>query len=421
MVKRYVQTLVEESLKAFPAVILNGARQSGKSTLAHQLQKEGTIKEYVTLDHTTTLNAAESDPESFIERFPESVVIDEVQRAPKLMLAIKKAIDDDRRPGRFLLTGSANVLSRTTESLAGRMDIITLEGLSFGELSNLEKPSSFVKDLFSGLTNKDLTQKWTETLRAELNDKQLSIPARLDSCAFFGSFPEVCLKENIRFRERWYAAYQAAYIERDVRDMSQGLDIVSFSKLFQLAGLRTGQLINYRNLGGDAHLDQRTVTRYMEILQATFQMNFLKPWSSNMRKRFVKTEKLHLNDAGLACFFYGMPSPLALEASPFAGAIRETWVWGEIRKLLTLETGIQSYFYRTHQGKEVDFVLCKGNDLCGLEFKSTKSISSKDFAGLEDFCDATGENARGIILYLGDSLFSFSPRLMAVPIDCLLV
>jgi predicted AAA+ superfamily ATPase len=417
MIERYITPFVRESFGSFPAVVINGARQVGKSTLAQLLKKEHVISDYITLDDLTTLNAARSDPIGFIERFKAPVAIDEVQRAPDLMLAIKKSIDEDRRPGRFLLTGSASVLSRVSESLAGRMDVISLEGLSAGEKRGLRHPSTVLKDLFSGASMADLSRKWSQERKQRTH---VPLSQSIKKEIFFGGFPEVSLKENLRFRERWFSSYQAAYIERDVRDIARPLDVVSFSKCFKLLGPRTGNLANYKNLAVDVQLDQRTIARYIEILEVTFQMTLLRPWFVNTTKRLIKTPKVYVNDSGLACSLVGIGDSFLEGTTEVPGALYETWFFSELRKLLSLETGIECHFYRTHLGKEVDFILSKGNSLWGLEFKAAKSVSIKDFTGLKDFCEAAGPHGRGMVVYFGDQIIPFSSQLIAVPVDCFL-
>ena len=417
MRKRHITSLLLKSLESFPAVLVNGARQVGKSTLIQQLKDSGIVKEYITLDDLSTLEVARTNPEGLISRFTQSVAIDEIQRAPELLIAIKKSIDSDRNPGRFLLTGSANILSlpAVKESLAGRMDIITLEGLSIGELLNQPVASSFVEDLFSGLPNETLMEKWQQDIQTKprINTKELS------ELIFYGGFPEIALKKDPYFATRWFSAYQTAYVERDVRDLNRLLDVVSFGKLFRLVGLQSGSLMNVKSLCTEVGLDQRTVARYLEILEITFQMHQLHPWFSNIRKRLIKTPKMYMNDSGQMTYLEGIGQPDALLDHHQWGHLAETWVWSEIRKLLHLSSGIQSFFYRTHLGKEVDFLLTKGSTIWGIEFKATETLTHQHSAGLEDMQSGLGRNARGVILYLGDTILPFSECLIAVPLRML--
>lgn len=419
MINRHITSFVKQSLNDFSAVLIIGARQVGKSTLVKQLCDEGIFKSYITLDDISQLEAATADPHGFIKNANYPLAIDEIQRAPDLLKAIKKSIDEDKKPGRFLLTGSANIFSYPgiSESLAGRIDVIHLEGLSLGEILNQNNPSSFISDIFSGSTIHELKDKWTEELKhkPEINTQFLN------EYIFYGGFPEIALKKQERFRERWFSSYQSAYIERDVRNINKFLDVVSFAKLFRLIGLQSSNLLNQKNLGNEIGLDQRTISRYLEILETTFQVNLLTPWFSNTRKRLIKTSKIYMNDSGYASYLHGITTPDLLPKSPYYGAIFETWLWAELRKLLTLTTGIEQTFYRTHLGKEVDFLLHKGDIFCGLECKSTETIQSQHFAGLKDLSEAlTSRIMHGIILYNGNEIISFSDKFLAVPLRCII-
>lgn len=418
MLRRSIFQFIEDSLKDFPAVLINGALQVGKSTLALMLKESGIIDYYVTLDDIGNWESARNDPDGFINQFKGSLAIDEVQRVPDLMRAIKKSIDEDRRPGRFLLTGSANILSYpgVNESMAGRTDIIAMEGLSLGEILSFPTPSSFIEDLFSCENLSQLAQKWNQTLA----QRPLIEKTDLLDLIFFGSYPEVAIKKNIRFRDRWFSAYQSSYIERDVRNLSHLLDIISFAKLYNLLGLNTGNLVNLSELGIEAKLDHRTVTRYIEILELTFQLNLLKPWYSNDRKKYVKAPKVFTNDSGQACYLQGISDPKHLATHPALGALFETWAWSEIRKSLCLSHGVASYFYRTYLGQEVDFLLKRGSTVWGIECKWSENINKDDFKSLRSMIESIGENAYGLILYTGKTILPFSDKLMAVPISLLM-
>lgn len=271
MIERHISKFIKDSLQDFPAVLINGARQVGKSTLADQLKKEGLIDYYITLDDIGHLESARNDPDGFINQFEGSLAIDEVQRAPDLLRAIKKSIDQNRQPGRFLLTGSANILSYpgVTESMAGRMDIISIEGLSSSEIQLNPQAPTFIEDLFSGMSLSDLAKKWNKQLKSKPEVSRTD----LLNFIFFGGYPNIVVNRNLRFRNRWFSAYQTAYIERDVRNLTHLIDIISFAKLYKLLALNTGNLVNYSELSIEAQLDHRTVTRYVEILELTFQLN----------------------------------------------------------------------------------------------------------------------------------------------------
>jgi predicted AAA+ superfamily ATPase len=276
--------------------------------------------------------------------------------------------------------------------------------------------STFINELLSQESLMELQKKWQHTLARVPK----TFPSDIYTHMFFGGFPEVALKKQERFCNRWYASYLASYVERDIRDLSRDIDIELFGKTFRLLGARSGSLLNHQSLGSDAGVDYRTVQKYIELLQTTFQIQLLKPWHSNANKRLVKTPKVHLIDSGLVCYFEGIATPEALKANRNVGLIAETWVWSEIRKQLCLEVGVQTHFYRDHRGTEVDFVLTRGSRTCGVEFKLSKTIGTKDFAGLEALSQLSGDDFCGILLYLGDQFIPYSPKIMAVPLGCLI-
>lgn len=417
MIKRHIIDSIIESLKDFPAVLVNGARQVGKSTLVEILTEQKIINHYVTLDDIDNLESATLDPDGFIAQFEGSLAIDEVQKAPDLLRAIKKSIDQKKTPGRFLLTGSANILSYpgVVESLAGRMDIIALEGLSLGEICLREEQSHFLDDLFSGDDMSVLSKKWNKKLAdvGPIEKKQLL------EIMFFGGYPDVGLKKNLRFRDRWFSSYQSSYIERDVRNLSRFLDIISFAKLYKLLGLRTGNLLNHADIGNQSKLDYRTVSRYIEILELTFQLNLLRPWFSNEEKRYVKSPKVYVNDSGQAVFLSGIDDPEHLATHPGLGAIFETWIWSELRKLMSMSYGIDPYFYRTYQGEEVDFLLMKGSTVWGIECKWSSSVKKDDFNALANMIKSFDGKARGLVFFLGKNIVPISDNLIGVPINLL--
>jgi hypothetical protein len=415
MVKRDLAAVVRRSLRDFPAVLLLGPRQVGKSTLALQLVADGVLRRYVTLDDLAVWEAARADPEGFVAELEDGVALDEVQRVPDLLRALKRSIDRRRRAGRFLLTGSANVLAQrgVTESLAGRTDVIHLEGLSAAELA--QRPSPV--DLLQGLLDRANGRRAVADLRRRLAGVGTHNRGRWQERVFYGGFPDVVLKRRPEFAQRWFAAYLTTYVERDIRDLARLPDLAGFSRFVRLTGLRTGQLLNVKNLAADAGLDQRTAGRYLELLGVTFQVNRLVPWQASARKRLVKTAKVFATDSGLACHLAGINRPEALADHPAWGALLETWAWAELRKALSLMPGVQASFYRTHLGKEVDFVLEQGARRLGIEVKAARSVGRADLAGLMDMQHAI--DARGLLLYGGEEVVSFGENLLAAPLAVL--
>ncbi len=419
MIKRHLIKHVYESLKYFPAVLINGARQVGKSTMIGQLVAEKLVDHYVSLDDLGALEAASADPDGFLSQFEGSVAIDEIQRVPDLMRALKKNIDQNRAPGRFLLTGSANILSYpgVMESLAGRMDIVTLEGLSMSELYLKKSPSDLLTKLFETSDVESIISYYRRKLKEITPLKRDAI---LEKC-YFGGFPNLALTQQTDFTHRWCSSYQQAYIEKDVRNLNNLIDIVGFSKLLRLVGMRSGNLLNMNNLALDTSLDQRTVARYLEILKITFQSHELQPWHQNTKKRLVKMSKTYVNDSAIMCFLLSILSPNHLKDHPQLGAVVETWVYAELRKIIYATIPTQIYFYRTYLGKEVDFVLERGTQLWGIEIKFAESLTQKDFEGLKDFIEATSSSTtKGLILYGGQEPLKFSDSLIALPFSVLI-
>jgi predicted AAA+ superfamily ATPase len=417
MKSRYITSLITQSLELFPIVLLNGARQVGKSTLVNQLVKTGIIEQYVTLDNLNTLRACKEDPHGFLSQFKGSVAIDEVQRCPELLVALKHNVDQNRQPGRFLLTGSANLLSypNVCESLAGRMDIITLETLSFGEINDSQEPSPFITDVFANMPLSDLIEKW----RIYLQQKScLKTKDDLANAILRGGFPEVVLKNNSAYTSRWFTSYFSAYTERDVRDLSRMIDVVGFTKIFNLLSYQTAQLVNIKNLSVECGLDQRTVTRYVEILNITFQISTLHPYSANMKKRLVKTPKVFMNDSGYACFTAGIENFGSLLKNNAFGHLLETWVYAELRKLMNLTIGMKIFFYRTHLGKEIDFILQKGSSVVAIECKASETITRQQLLSMKEF-QAEIPNTLGIVLYGGSEILQISQDIIAVPFEIL--
>lgn len=404
MKTRYITSSIRESFSHFPVVLINGARQVGKSTLVQQLLAEGIVERYITLDDITVLTAAVENPQGFLKQFSGPVAIDEVQRCPDLLLAIKHQVDQHKKPGQFLLTGSANVLSypKVCESLAGRMDLFSLEGLSVCEANELP-PSPFLTDLFSDRPLQELAQTWRP-------NRSFNILKSV----FMGGFPEVMIKEDEYFKNRWMNAYFNSYVQRDVRDLAKNLDIVHFSKVVQILSVQTGQLLNINNVSVDVGLDQRTLTRYMKILALTFQAYLLQPYSANINKRLIKTPKIFAADSGFAAFLMNIEGEAQMAKSPQVGHLVETWVYGELRKYAALLLGVQIYFYRTHQGKEVDFVLKKGDKVVGIECKLAAHVKVAQLPGLLELVDSVS-NARGIVLYSGDEILALHEKILAVP------
>lgn len=405
MYTRNIETELYAALADTPVVLLNGARQTGKSTLAQDYARASSVP-YVTLDDATQLAAASSDARGFLEGLGDRAVIDEVQKAPELFSAIKMSVDQDRRPGRFLLTGSANVLllPRISESLAGRMELITLWPLSQGELRAQQ-------------------ERFLDGIFAE------SLPALRDSDAFdlkdaalAGVYPEVIQRPSGKRRAAWFAAYITALLQRDVRDLANIDGLTDMPRLLSLLAARVGGLLNMSELSRSSGIPNSTLKRYLSLLQATFLFQPLPAWSSNLGKRLIKSPRTHLIDSGLAAHLAGVTRQ-SLDRDPiFFGHLLETFVVGELRKQIGWsDSRIRLYHYRTTTGREVDILLeDAAGRLVGLEIKASSTVVQKDFSGLNALSENTGQRfVRGIVLYAGEQPVSFGERNVALPVSAL--
>jgi predicted AAA+ superfamily ATPase len=395
---------IRTALTDTPAVLLNGPRQSGKTTLARQFASAE--RPYFSLDDPAVLAAVKADAVGFVRRLDQAV-LDEVQRAPELLLALKLSIDADRRPGRFLLTGSANILAlpRVADSLAGRMEILTLLPLSQSEL--LGRLPDFLDRAWA--------QDWSGL-------QPLPDGTTLHERVLAGGFPEVLRRTSYARREAWARAYVTALIERDVRDVAQLDQVGRMPRLLAVAAELSAQMLNLTQIGGQIGLDAKTVARYLDVLEALYLVRRVPPWSHNRLKRLVKTPKLHFIDAGLQAMLTQLTPAGTLLARERFGATLETWVYGELLKTIAVsqESIFLSYF-RDGAGHEVDFVLeSPQRGLLGIEVKASASVESRDFQGLRWLAAHLGPAfTSGVVLYDGQQVLPFGERLWAVPLAAL--
>lgn len=409
MYRRNCEPELTAALADTPVVLLNGARQTGKSTLVTTLTTaaaSGVAATLVTLDDATALAAATNDPQGFIAGLGPSAVIDEVQKAPGLFPAIKLSVDRDRRPGRFLLTGSANVLMlpRLSESLAGRMEILTLEPLSQGELHGHRE--SLIDAVFAGA----------------LPPLNPAVAADLKDIVIAGGYPEALSRAPGRRRDAWFAAYVTALLQRDVRDLANIEGLTDMPRLLTLLAGRIGSLLNMSELSRGTTIPQTTLKRYLTLLEATFLFRPLPAWSANLGKRLIKSPKIHLIDSGLAAHLAGHTADSVTRNPVHFGGLLETFVVGEIRKQAAWSaTRTRLYHYRTVTGREVDLVLeDAAGRLVGIEVKAAASVSAKDFAGLDTLAeDSGGRLSAGICFYTGEQVVSFGRSRYALPVSAL--
>jgi len=411
MLPRHSAEALRRSLAAFPVVMLTGARQVGKSTLVQSLIGPRWRARYLTLDDRTTLDAALRDPDGFLAGADGPIVVDEVQRAPDLLRAIKLVVDRDRRPGRFLLTGSAHLvsLSRVAETLAGRAAVHVLHPLSWAEMGR-RPPPRLIDDLFDCRSASDLLRRWPRrapaSRRAELAERVL-----------WGGFPTPALMRDRRTRRLWFESYRQTYVERDLRDLSDIANLPDFSRLLVLAAMRTGQMLNVSELARTVQLPTTTVRRYMNLLTLTHQVFALEPYAANVGKRLVKTPKLYLTDTGLACHLAVADSFQTLERQERIGPLVETWAVSEMKKGLALQPGgTHLWYWRVQHGPEADLLLERGGEVVAIEVKWGRGISPSDLQGLRSCADALGKRFNlGVLVHSGEEALAIDRRTVAVP------
>lgn len=408
MIRRNITDDLLSALRDTPVVFLQGPRQCGKSTLVQSLHEHGHDAEYFTFDDATVLAAALNDPDGFVRGLPDRAILDEVQRVPDLFRVIKQSVDAQRKPGRFLLTGSAQalVLPKVAESLAGRMEVLALWPFSQGEIEGRQE--TFVDDCFA-------REFKPGTPKAQ------SWPALVNRIVA-GGYPEVLTRPAPARRRAWFGSYVTTILERDVRDLANVAGLRDLPRLLALAASRTMGLLNFADLSRDAAMPQTTLQRYWALLEATFLVRTLPPWHANLGLRMVKTPKVLFGDTGLLCHLLGLDMARLQADDLMTGAVLECFVAGELTKQIGWsETKPRLFHYRTHSQQEVDFVLedARGR-LVGIEVKKTASLSSSDFKGLRHLADQTGNRfLRGIILYTGTAAVAFERQLHALPVNSL--
>lgn len=404
---RHLTASLEASLADNPVTLLVGARQTGKSTLARRLVEKRARFQYLTLDDAVVLAAASSDPTGFVAGVSGPVVIDEIQRVPDLLLAIKAAVDRDRSPGRFLLTGSADVLllPRVADSLAGRMEVLTLWPLSQGEI--LRRTEGFVDRVFD-----------REPLPAVSGEARDSLLARV----LVGGYPEVVNRSSPARRDRWLGSYVTAVLQRDVRDLSNIERLTDLPRVLGVLAARSAGLLNVADLGRTLGVPQTSVNRYLTLLEQVFLVVRLPAWQRNLGLRLVKAPKLLINDSALMAHVLAVtPSRLAAEPT-LLGPLLESFVGLElIKQLGWSEAGVRLHHFRTNAGREVDFVLEDGaGRVVGVEVKAAATVREGDLRGLRALAERLGERfVRGVVLYTGAANVPFSERLTAVPLPAL--
>jgi predicted AAA+ superfamily ATPase len=401
---RFSTEFVTTALKDTPVVMVAGPRQCGKTTLVRDLVAGE--REFITLDDDTVLAAARRDPIGLV-RDLDRATIDEVQRAPDLLRAIKRSVDEKRGAGRFLLTGSANILAlpQVSESLAGRMEIVSLLPLSRAEIRG-NRPT-FLRAAFGGKINKP-----AETMIGE----------DLVKAVLIGGYPEMLHRKDSGRRRRWALDYVRAIIQRDVREIAEVEKLDQMPRLLRVLANHSGQLTNFTQMGGQIGFDDKTTRKYIGILERFFLVRRVEPWFRNRLKRLIKTPKLHFVDSGLLGALLAVTAERVERDHSIFGPLLETFVFGEVLKQASWsDEGYALYHYRDKDQDEVDLVIETGSGtLIGLEVKAAATVNSDDFKGLGKLAASVGNDFKlGVLLYDGDRTLPFGDRLFAAPISCL--
>ena len=404
MYARFVERRVTEALSDTPVVLIVGPRRAGKTTLARRLEEAG--RSYMTLDDQTTLEAAQSDPKGFI-RGLDGAIIDEIQRVPDLLLAVKKTVDEDDRPGRFLLTGSANVLTlpRVADSLAGRMETIQMLPLARAEIEG--HSPTFLERIFEGKLQ---------------SQPGAIIGEELVRLVLLGGFPEAIRRDNERRRQDWLRSYLSAILTRDLRDVADIEKLTELPKFVRLLAEHSGQLVNYSQVGAGINVSYKTAQRYVGLLEQVFLIATVQPWFTSALKRIVKTPKLHFLDSGLLAMVRGLTFDRVKADRAMFGAMLESFAFAEVRKLLTgSDLRLTTYHFRDGDMREVDIVLERDDGMIvGVEVKASATVRTGDFAGLKTLAAVCGDRfAFGVVLYDGADVVPFGDKLAAAPLSCL--
>ena len=401
---RHAEAGLQASLSDTPVVLLQGPRQCGKTTLARTVTASLGYG-YLSFDDDNLVRAARADPLGFVADLPTRAVLDEIQRVPELFTSLKLAVDRDRQPGRFLLTGSADVLllPKLADSLAGRLEVIRLHPLSQVELN--QQPAGFLNALFAA----DFPMQTCARMGLELAERVVA-----------GGFPAALTRQPAR-RRAWYQAYVQTLVQRDVRDLARIAALDVMPRLLELAAGQTAHLFNVSELAGPFGLSRPTVRDYLTLLERVFLVDVLPPWHVRQISRLVKTPKLHLGDTGVAASLLRVDAPALHANRTLLGQLLETFVYQELRRQASAEPGATAFYhFRNRDDHEVDIVLAQGDKLAGVEVKASGTVRAKDFRGLRKLQEIAGERfVCGVVLYDGEASLRFGPGLLALPMQTL--
>jgi predicted AAA+ superfamily ATPase len=403
---RNIAKRLEEALSTSRAVLLTGARQTGKTTIVENYAK---TKEYTytTFDDLSSLSIAKKDPKGFIEGLRKPAIIDEVQRVPSIFLPIKRDVDINQEPGRYLLTGSANplLINKVGESLAGRLETLVLFPLSQGELRGHKE--DFIKAAYS---SENIPARQEKLSKEELYQLMT-----------VGGYPSVQNLPESR-RLAWFKSYVNDILLRDAQDLANIERLSELPDLLKMVAFRAGHIVNAADLSRLLGISAATMHRYLTLLETLYMIHFCQPWRASAEKRLVKSPKAYLIDTGILTYLQGITVERMLAEPVFTGHVLENFVWAELSKQATwsdIQVGI--YHFRTSTGTEVDIVLedMMGR-VVGIELKNSDTVLHHDFKGLEYLQEMLGDKfVRGVVLYTGNQHVPFGKKLVALPYSCL--
>jgi predicted AAA+ superfamily ATPase len=403
LIPRLAAEPLAESMADSPVVLIHGARQSGKSTLAQQYGNRRGYKS-LTFDDPTVLQLAQSDPAGFVAELPDRVILDEVQRVPELFSALKLAVDRRRAPGRFLLTGSSNILllPSLSDSLAGRMAIVRLHPLAQCEIERT-KPT-FLNQLIAGRFPMSPSPRQGRSLAKRLVQ---------------GGFPALLtLKPGAR-HARWHRDYMDTIVSRDVRTIARIASLDTLPRLLELVASQTARMLNVTELAGPFGLSRPTIREYVTLLERIFLVEELPSWHTNRLSRLIKSPKLHITDTGLGCALLGLSADALWANRDAFGQMLETFVYSELRRQASgLADRINFSHFRSRDGAEVDVVIEHGpGTICGVEVKASSTVRPSDFDGLRVLKSSAGRRfGCGVVAYDGEQCVGFGDGMFAVPI-----
>ena len=408
LIPRHARTMIEEALADTRVVLLLGARQVGKSTLATEISATLGAAPPITLDDVTTREAADADPSGFVASLQRPVVLDEVQRSETLLLAIKEAVDKDTSPGQFLLTGSANILTapKIHDALTGRTEIVRLWPFSQSEIEGSR--ANLVDRLFKGSV-------------PSITGAAIGRDAFVER-AIRGGYPEAYLRAQRR-RERWFESYIESVTTRDIRDLADVRRADAIPSLLRLVAAQAANLFKAETMSNDLNISAKTVLSYTELLETVYIVRRIKAWRANIGKREVTTPKIYVVDSGLLAYLLGADQLRAAKGDQIAGKLFENLVAMEIARLLDwAETSATQFHYRDRSsGDEIDIVLeSRAGEIVCLECKAAATVRHEDYRSIAKLRDARGEQfVAGVVVYTGAETKALTEKVWAVPVSAL--